>query len=246
MMPKQTFMKKSKVRILTLIILLGAFIVLKADTYYKQKTKCPYCNKKFTVTLMGSMSTFGSYKDYQKHGAIGTYYELLIKSCPRCKYSGYYREFDKPRDFTSGLRDSIQSTLDKYKVVKITDNVECEIAADLYKLYGESNDAIANLYLCASYILKFDSIQYDLRKQYQNYTIEYLKLAKGANEYEKDETYAVIDYLIGELYRRVGEFEQSIKYFDMASQNKNRPDWIDEVIMEQKELSKNGDDNNEI
>jgi len=57
---------------------------------------------------------------------------------------------------------------------------------------------------------------------------------------------ANINYLIAEMERRIGNFDEAIKYYDLAINDPNKKDWVESVAKEQKELALKKDDNNKI
>jgi tetratricopeptide (TPR) repeat protein len=102
------------------------------------------------------------------------------------------------------------------------------------------------LYLKASYFLKGDSSQTVKRKELQLNAATYFVKAIENKEYDEEATYATINYLVGELYRRIGDFDKAIKYYDLAINDKKKKDWLLEVATKQKELAIKKDDDNSI
>lgn len=224
----------------TLLLAHGVY----AHTGYPKDVKCPLDGQKFTIMVTASYTTFGSYKDFQKTGAIGDLYESMINSCPKCHFSGY--EDDLETKYNKSQKEDIYKILEPYADMKMNDWIECEIAAKIYQYLNKKNDAIASIYLVGSYFLRTDGLQIDKRKELQNNCISYLIKALDAKEYEKKESYASIYYLVAELYRRVGNFDEAIKYFDLAINDKDKADWVLEVAKEQKALAEKKDDDNTI
>lgn len=213
-------------------------------TSYPKEVKCPIDGNKFTIYVTASYTTFSTLKDFQKQGAIGDLYESYINSCPKCHYCGYQSDFDST--FSDSTKQDILKILEPFKNSKMTDVLENEIAIIIHQYFKRDNDNIANLYLVASYFLKGDSLQKSKRKELQLNCAIYLTKAIEAKEYDKPETYATINYLIGELYRRIGEFDTAIKYYDFAINDRKKKEWILEVATKQKELAIKKDEDNSI
>ncbi|MFT5822041.1 MAG: hypothetical protein ACI8ZM_003297 [Crocinitomix sp.] len=213
-------------------------------TRYPEKIKCPIDGKKFTIYATGSYTTSNTLSDFQKQGAIGDLYESYVNSCPKCHYCGYQSDFDTT--FNKTTIQEVLKILEPYKKSKMTDVLENEIAVKVHQYFKRENDDIANLYLVASYFLKGDTSQVSKRKMLQLNCATYLTKAIEDKEYDKEETYATINYLIGELYRRVGDFDNAIKYYDFAINDENKNDWLLELATKQKELAVNKDDDNSI
>ncbi|SHF93167.1 DUF2225 domain-containing protein [Flavobacterium aquidurense] len=70
--------------------------------------------------------------------------------------------------------------------------------------------------------------------------------ALDKNEYEDKSVIANINYLVAEMERRIGNFDEAIKYYDVAINDSNKQDWVEEVAKEQKELAVKKDENNTI
>jgi hypothetical protein len=70
--------------------------------------------------------------------------------------------------------------------------------------------------------------------------------ALDKNEYEDKSVIANINYLVAEMERRIGNFDVAIKYYDVAINDSNKQDWVEEVAKEQKELAVKKDENNTI
>lgn len=229
--------------ILTIGILLLPYFV-QAHTCVSQQIKCPIdtTTVEFCVTM--SMTTFGSYYDFQEQGAIGNHYEELINSCPKCHYSGYLTDFEK--EYSKEQKNEIAIFLRKYDNIKINNTKECEIAGELKEFLKGSNDDISGCYLIGSYLIRNDSTQIEYRKQLQVNTLTFLRKALEKNEYKDLTVIATINYLIGEMYRRTSDFKNAIKHYDLAINDKHKKEWVEGVAIKQKELAIKNDNNNEI
>ena len=217
---------------------------LIAHTSFPVDIKCPLDGKKFTVRVTGSYTVFKTYMDFQKEGAIGDLYQSMIVSCSKCHFSGYVDDFDTV--YSSEIKHDLLEILKPWRRKKIDDISECEIAAEIYSYFKKENRLIANLYLIASYLAK-NKKGSEKRKLRQLNCAVYLERALDSGEYDKKETaYASNYYLIGELYRRLGEFEKAVKYFDIALANEYKAEWLEEAARKQRELALKKDENNDI
>ena len=235
----------------TIFILLVSISLLKFSianacmhTCVNETVKCPIDGTKVKFCVTMSMSTFGSYRDFQKQGAVGNHYEQLINSCPKCKFSGYFDDFNEK--YTEEEKIKISEYLSKYKEIKITEAEECLIAGEIKSLLNKSNSEIAFCFINGSYLLRYNKQNINQRKDLQLKAIDKLKLAIQNNEYEDISNIPNINYLIGEMHRRTGNFDDAILYYDKAISDKNKQEWVESVAIEQKELAIKKDDNNEI
>ncbi|GLB47992.1 hypothetical protein Y10_03600 [Neptunitalea sp. Y10] len=217
--------------------------VTQAHTCDPRIVRCPIDNKKVEFCVTMSMSTFGSYYDFQKTGAIGNHYEQLINSCPKCHFSGFLSDFEK--DYSNAEMHKLTTFLEKYKNIAITDAKECEIAAEIKAFLNEPNDAISNCYLLGSYLVRSETTKTEYRILLQQNTCTYLLKAIDAKEYE-DKKVATIYYLIGEMYRRTADFDNAINYYNQAIANENKQEWIEQVANQMKDLALKKDADNNI
>ena len=242
--------------IIKLTVLFFAIIISQnvfGDTYFPKKVKCPICEHNFEITVMASYTTFGTMKDFQKQGAIGPLYKVMINSCPKCHFSGFNSDLE--RIFTEETKTEILQILEPYKEAEMNDILESEIAAKIHIYLNSKNEIIANIYLVATYLLKFDTVQIEKRKELQKECITYQQKAIENQEYDKTEI-PIIYYLIGELYRRTGEFDKAITYFDIVLDNiekakkkakkKKGEDWLKTVAVEQRKMAIEKDEKNDI
>lgn len=231
--------------LITLIVVVVSFLNLSAHTCNPEKVKCPIDGHKVEFCVTMSMTTFGSYLDFQKKGAIGNYYTELINCCNKCNFSGYIDDFK--RKYSSSEKETIKNTLLKYKNLKLNEAQQCNVAAEIKIALSEKNDDIANCFLLGSYLIKFDKPSNTFRITLQEKTIEYLNKAVENNEYVEDESLtATIYYLIGELYRRIEKFDDSIMYFNLSNSKEKKENWLEDILEKQKKMSVDKDSNNEI
>lgn len=232
-----------KRNILIIIILLIQNLV-NAHTCENETVKCPIDGKKVTFCVSMSMTTFGSYKDFQKKGAVGSHYEELINTCSKCHFSGYIDDFKVK--LSNEEKNNINEYLVKFNGQKIGEAEQSLIAAGIKEIQKKTNKEIAFCYINGSYLLRESEKQNDLRKELQLKAKEHLILALANNEYEDNTVLANINYLIAEMNRRTSNFEEAIKYYDLAINDVNKQDWVEEVAKEQKELALKKDNNNKI
>lgn len=205
--------------------------------------KCPIDGQQVVFCVTMSMTTFGSYYDFQKQGAIGEHYEELINSCTKCHYAGYMDDFKTI--YSSDQKSSILELLKSYVSIQIDNSKECEIAAKLHSLLNDKSDRIANIYLIGSYLIRTDSSQIVLRREMQSLSAEYFQKALSEKSYNVQEI-PIINYLVGELYRRVEMFEKAIVFYNLCISNKKAENWIIKMAKEQKKLAEIKDSNNNI
>jgi tetratricopeptide (TPR) repeat protein len=183
--------------------------------------------------------------DFQRMGAIGTYYEDLIASCPICHFSGYVSDFSQ--EIEESVKEKVMTELKpKSAGQKLRGFEECEFAAKIYAWQKRKNREIAHVYLIGSYLLRRATGELEQkRKGFQEQALGYFMKALTTDEFEPKER-GIISYLIGELYRRTGRFEEAMFWYDRALKEKENPDWLEGLVEKQRELAKKRDSNNDI
>lgn len=229
---------------LSVIILLMNQNFANAHTCENETVKCPIDGKEVTFCVTMSMSVFGSFKDFQKKGAIGEHYEELINSCSKCHFSGYIEDFKEKISDEEKIK--IKEYLTKFDKIKIDDARQCLIAGEIKEVQKKSKKEIAFYYVTGSYLLRENSKQVEFRKELQSKAKENLISALEKNEYDDKTVIATINYLIAEMERRIGNFDEAIKRYDLAINDTDKKDWVETAAKEQKELALQKDENNQI
>lgn len=222
-------------------ILLGTLVF--AHTCENETVKCPIDGHKVNFCVTMSMTTNGSYKDFQKVGAIGSYYEELVNTCSKCFFSGYILDFKEK--YTKEQKSLITNYLSSLNKNKKSETEQCIIAAEIKEILKKKHEEIGFVYLNATYFLRNDEANNELRINLQEKVKNNLIKALENKEYES-EYVASIDYLIAEMNRRTKKFQDAIKHYDLAINNKDKQDWVEEVAKEQKLLAEKQDSNNDI
>jgi uncharacterized protein (DUF2225 family) len=216
-----------------------------AHTSSSETLVCPVDATKLQVEVTMSMTTFGAYRDFQKKGAIGSYYEDLVHACSTCKFAGFGDDFGKP--VTAETKKWVLGELaKKWSGKKPSEAQECELAAERYQFEKAKNERIGNLYLFGSYLLRGATGPLaQQRKDYQRAAAKFFLQAMAAGEIDADAR-GPVTYLVAEMHRRVGDHQAAIAQYDAAALEPKRPDWLKPMIAEQRALAAKRDANNLI
>ena len=232
-----------KIILISTILLIGVNFA-NAHTSTRVVVLCPIDGQRVVFNVTMSMSSFGSFKDFQRTGAVGDHYEELINTCPTCHFSGYVDDFKA--EINEEEKIKIKEYLTSFDGVKIGQAERFLIAAEIKDLQNKSKNEIAFCYLTGSYLLRWNDEKVELRKELQSKAKDNLISALENNEYEDKTEIASINYLIAEMERRIGNFDEALKYYDLAINDPNKADWLEKIAIEQKELAIKKDDNNQI
>lgn len=228
----------------TLILFFAlTFNLIFAHTCENESVKCPIDGHKVDFCVTMSMTTSSSYKDFQKIGAIGKYYEELINTCSKCHFSGYISDFKE--EYSKEEEIKIKDYLSKINKSKKAEFEQCIIAAEIKEILKKNYKEIAFVYLNSTYFLRNDLQKNEVRINLQKKVKDNLITALDNKEYDV-KSMANIEYLIAEMNRRTNNFPEAMKYYDLALNNKDKQDWIEEVAKEQKALAEKQDSNNDM
>jgi len=183
--------------------------------------------------------TRGVDTDFCYLNASDSYYQKLIATDPRTGYTGYPGDFlpnlkqPLPADVIEKVRKKIPKQFDLQKLEPWD---RYAIMAQIYIWRKMPEKEIANAYLRATYTMRGLELGESERKRERELraeAIDYLIEAEEKAQFPLSEA-PQVKYLIGELYRRNGKFSKAIRYFEDAVKMKNRPEWLEEMILRQK------------
>jgi tetratricopeptide (TPR) repeat protein len=186
-----------------------------------------------------AFSTLGVDSDFCYLNASESYYQKLIATDPRTGYTGY------PDDFLPNLKQPLPLKVVekiKKKIPKMFDLKKLEpwdryeILARIYIWRGMPEKDIGNAYLRATYTMRglyYGEAERERERDLRKQAIKYLDRALEKAQFPLSES-SQVKYLIGDLYRRNGKFGAAISNFEDAAKMKNKPEWLDEMIIRQK------------
>jgi len=193
---------------------------------FSQQVICKKCERYISTYWLVSTNTGGNQHTdlYQENiGTQAIHYMLTV--CPSCQFVDYSDEFEvfkKYLFFMGGdneTTEEINSLMNKYpptrRYIMLAERLEKENAPKIN---------IADCYLKASWSERMAKTGFwffktrkkesrELEKSCQEKTVKYFSQALMDQEVEET---ADVFYLIGELYRRIGDFRSAIEYFEKA------------------------------
>ena len=168
---------------------------------------------------------------------------LLLHTCPTCGFTADGRgcqssqDDEQVRDWV--LAGGLTRVADE---MPDTDYARYEMAA-LCEARRRQPSALqlAEYYLAASWQAQLDQAL-DVVGDYQEKAAQYLEQALLVGELEDTER-GVMTYLVGELRRRLGEFEAALKLFDEAAvqyAEYGGPKWMVKALNQQARMAREG------
>ena len=189
---------------------------------------CPVCDKDFTSTSVGDRQGRTSKRtDFQEYVAGSTVLPYTVHQCPRCGYAAMPEGFEAPVDAMLQLRvwnelmprlaDGEQVGSDKY-----------DAAAKVALWRSEESRRIGDLWLCAAWCCVEESDTEAERYFRRLAAWAYEDALSSFDGVPRDER-AVFAYLIGELWRRVGDERTARRWFSrvpMEVTNAKQQRWV--------------------
>jgi hypothetical protein len=166
---------------------------------------------------------------------------LLLHSCPTCGFTADGRGFD-PSQMDEGVREWVLAGGLSRAAAQLPDAeyARYEIAA---VCEGRRRDPsalqLAEYYLAASWVAQLDGVP-EVVPDYQVEAARQLERALLIGELEEKE-WAVMTYLVGELRRRLGEFDVALQLFDEAAMQFTEhggPKWMIRALNQQAKMAR--------
>lgn len=166
---------------------------------------------------------------------------LLLHTCPTCGFTADGRGFHR-----SQHDEEVRNWVLAGGLTRVADEMpdaDCaryEMAALCEaRRIQPSALQLAEYYLAASWLAQLDEAL-DVVDDYQEKAAQYLEQALLVGELE-DKERAVMTYLVGELRRRLGEFEAALKLFDEAAvqyAEHGGPQWMVRALNQQARMAR--------
>lgn len=189
---------------------------------YDKNIQCPVCKDEFSTKKVRTSSIRVMKRDedfcpyYKSENPL--YYSVFV--CPHCGYSAMESEFSKIIEVN---KVKIKKTIgSKWKPRSYGENRSLEDAIEAYKLallssqiIEASNNVIGKICLRLAWFYRYQKDNKET--EFIKYAINAFKktyIGERLDENKQDEI--IILYLLGELNRRIGDYKESIKWFDKA------------------------------
>ncbi|MBN1458377.1 MAG: DUF2225 domain-containing protein [Armatimonadetes bacterium] len=166
---------------------------------------------------------------------------LLLHTCPGCGFTGDGRAFAAAQE-----DEQVRSWIRAGGLTRVADEMpesgfaRYEMAALCHgRRVAPSPLQLAEYYLAASWEAQIEKVD-EVVGDYQEKAVQYLEQALLVGEIE-DKERAVMTYLVGELRRRLGEFEAALSLFDEAAvlfAQHGGPKWMVRALGQQAKMAR--------
>ncbi len=200
---------------------------------------CPVCENAFRSQTVVATNAFGGKRtDFHERAAGMQPLPYFVHMCRHCGYAGVERDFSEQIDLNDQIRDRVWSDLATALLRELpSGSLKYDHAAKVAEWQGNDPRYVADLYLRAAWCCvderDIEAERYFRRKAAARFA-EALEQFDGVAIEER----AVITYLIGELWRRIGNDDRALEWFDKVPDEVTEPvaqAWVLEVAQQQRE-----------
>src|SRR5689334_10386806 len=179
--------------------------------------RCPVCDNEFKSQSVVSTNAFGGKRtDFHERAAGTQPLAYLIHMCSECGYSGGEADFTPSADVSPSLKQHVFQELAPLRPSLVCGSEKYEAAAKVSQWQGMDPRHVADLLLRAAWCCvdegDVEAERY-FRRQAAWMFEEALKTYDGVPREER----AILTYLVGELWRRVGDIRKANDWFDAVA-----------------------------
>lgn len=206
-------------------------------TFNEMAVACPMCDTVFRTAAIMSCGSGGQDSDFRPQYWGLNPLPLFVHRCPECDFVAYDDEFEHRGREVEGLPEDPGGTgVERYV-----------LAARKAEDANASREEIGHLYLRAAWCAR---VEQDEDAEQRNMELAGRKIANAvqASEVNDSET-ATASYLVGELKRRCGDFEEAVNWFTRAASapmpaDDEKKEALQRAINKQSELARANDPRN--
>jgi uncharacterized protein (DUF2225 family) len=179
---------------------------------------CPVCESRFRSQAVVSTNSFGGKRtDFHERAAGTQPLPYLVHMCNRCGYTGAERDFTDEADVSPMLREQVWTELaPALAKPAVMGSEKYEAAAKVAEWQGLEPRHVADLLLRAAWCC-VDEGDIEAERYFRRKAAWAFERALDGYDAVAQEERAVLTYLVGELWRRVGDAKQARRWFDQVA-----------------------------
>jgi uncharacterized protein (DUF2225 family) len=179
--------------------------------------RCPICEAVFRSQAVVSTNAFGGKRtDFHERAAGTQPLPYLIHMCCECGFSGGERDFTPETEVSPLVRAHVLNRLSPSNPTnQVTGSEKYEAAAKVAEWQGVEPRHIADLLLRAAWCC-VDEGDVEAERYFRRHAAWAFEKALETYDTVPREERAVLTYLVGELWRRVGDLTQANAWFDLV------------------------------
>ncbi len=190
---------------------------------------CPVCGNNFHSQTVATTNAFGGKRtDFHERAAGTQPLAYLVHMCRECGYSGAENDFSSDEEISPLLKEHVLNELAPCASFPVTGSAKYEAAAKVAEWQGLEERAVADLLLRAAWCC-VDEGDIEAERYFRRHAAWMFERALERYDGVMTDERAVLTYLVGELWRRIGDEKLSAVWFDRVSGEVHDPDpqhWI--------------------
>ena len=186
-------------------------------TLQQIELSCPVCETSFRSQAVVSTNSFGGKRtDFHERAAGTQPLPYLVHMCSRCGYTGAERDFTEEADISPMLREHVWTELAPQSAKPaVLGSEKYEAAAKVAEWQGMEPRHVADLLLRAAWCC-VDEGDIEAERFFRRKAAWAFERALDGFDGVAAEERAVLTYLVGELWRRVGDQAAARRWFDQV------------------------------
>jgi uncharacterized protein (DUF2225 family) len=184
-------------------------------TLQQIELRCPICDTRFRSQAVVSTNSFGGKRtDFHERAAGTQPLPYLVHMCSRCGYSGAERDFSEEAEVSPMLKEHVWNELTPTLPTSGSSGSDkYEAAAKVAEWQSMEPRHVADLLLRAAWCC-VDEGDIEAERFFRRRAAWMFERALESFDGVAQEERAVLTYLVGELWRRVGDLKQASGWFD--------------------------------
>ncbi len=176
---------------------------------------CPVCANDFRSQTVVATNGFGGKRtDFHERAAGMQPLPYFVHLCAHCGFAGVERDFGNAAEPTEGLREFVWTSLaPSLQREPPSGSLKYEHAAKVAEWRGSEPRYLADLYLRAAWCA-VDERDTETERYFRRKAAWRFAEALTAYDGVPAEERAVLTYLVGELWRRIGDEAQAAPWFE--------------------------------
>ncbi len=179
---------------------------------------CPVCENEFRSQQVISTNSFGGKRtDFHERAAGVQPLPFMVHMCGHCGFTGSERDFTEETDLSPLVKEQVWTELAPIVNARgVPGSEKYEAAAKVAEWQGAEPRHIADLLLRAAWCC-VDEGDIEAERFFRRKAAWKFEEALASWDGVSSEERAVITYLVGELWRRIGDVEASHRWFDQVA-----------------------------
>ena len=184
-------------------------------TLQQIELRCPVCETRFRSQSVVSTNSFGGKRtDFHERAAGTQPLPYLVHMCSRCGYSGAERDFTEEADVTPMLKEHVWNELTPViSPAAVSGSEKYEAAAKVAEWQSMEPRHVADLLLRAAWCC-VDEGDIEAERFFRRKAAWAFEQALSSYDGVPRDERAVLTYLVGELWRRVGDSRKATVWFN--------------------------------